>query len=399
LRFYQLPERAYVGWDQADSAWAAKGILLDNPVRLEGVPIKGNAAMFMGPLYYYLIAPFYFFTNFDMIASPIFAGVVSVISFLVFYVVTKKLFSTPIALVAFFLYTFSMSVIGADKAQAAYTLIPIISYAVFYFLYAFLQGNEKHILPLAAVIGFGFHIHFTTVFYLLILLLTLPFVPRTKKALFSCLLAIPLFLLFLSPMLYSAVFAKQHGANGILPYLNASYHGFHLTRVWQLAADAFISFQAIVQFPLIRPLIFFVFPLFAATLYATTAKSKRKAALLMLYLIALWIVVPWLVLATYTGELTDYYFSLPRNLGIAMLAFLIVAGFTRTAIAGKALIIGLLLLFAGYNISLFNNVFPGNYLAIKQEAENAIRMKKKMPFKDRDPLYYMYYVSAMYPKK
>lgn len=82
-----------------------------------------------------------------------------------------------------------------------------------------------------------------------------------------------------------------------------------------------------------------------------------------------------------------------------MLAFLIVFVFRRTALAGKALVITLLLLFAGYNINLFNNVFPGNYLGLKQQAENAIRMKTKIPFKDRDPLFYMYSLSATSQKK
>lgn len=399
LRFYQLSERISLGWDQADSAWAAKSILVDNPVRLEGVPIKGNAGMFMGPLYYYLITPFYFFTGLDMIAAPIFAGVVSVVSFLIFYYISAKLFTTKVALIASVLYTFSAAVISADRVQAAFVLIPIVSYAVFYFLYKVVTGNEKYILYLAAAVGFGFHIHFTTAFYIPIILLTLPFFPRTKKTLLSLLLALPIFLLFISPMLYPMFFTKQSGSSSIVSYLNTSYHGLHLRRVLQLSHDGFISFQTILQLPILRPLVFFVLPLFAIVFYRTKPNKERKEALLLSYLMALWIVIPWILLATYTGELTDYYFSLPRNLGIVMLAFLAVYMYEWKSVLPKLLVISLLTAFIGYNLFLFTRMSLGNYLVIKTSVENAVRNNTPIKFTDRDPLSYMYYVYTEYRKK
>lgn len=399
LRFYQLPERAVVGWDQADSAWAVKSILYDNPIRFEGVPIKGDSSMFIGSLYYYLITPFYFFTNLDMIASPIFAGVVSVISFFIFYYITKKLFDTKIALVASFLYALSIGVISADRVQAAYVLIPIISYGVFYFLYKFLTGQEKYILYLAALIGFGFHVHFTTIFYLPIILLTLPFPPRTKKALLYALLSIPIFLLFISPMLYSVFFATHSGSNSLTNYLSASYHGLHLQRVLQLSHDGFISLQTVLQTNVLRPFVFLVLPLFAITFYLIKPKKERKHVLLFSYLVALWILIPWVVFATYNGELTDYYFSLPRNLGIAMVAFLAVYLYQKKTYLPKLIVIFLLTLFAGYNLYLFSKVGAGNYLGIKQHVKVTIQQNKKIKFKDRDPLFYTYYIYTNYRNK
>lgn len=398
LRFYELSERAFVGWDQADSAWAAKNIIYDNHFRLEGVPIKGNASMFMGSLYYYLITPFYFFSNLDMIASPIFASVVSIISFLIFYQITKKIFDTKVALVASFFYAFSIGIIGADRVQAAFVLIPIFSYAVFYFLYKFITGNEKHVLYLAAVIGFGFHIHFTTILYIPIVLLTLPFFPRTKKALLFGFLSLLIFLLFVSPMLYTVFFARHSGSNSIITYLHASYHGLHLKRVLQLSHDAFISFETVLPSKVLRPLVFLVLPIFAYIFYTTQSKKRKKEALLITYLISLWILIPWLILATYNGELTDYYFSLPRNLAITMAAFIIVYLLRIKFLPLKVLIIFLLTFYAGHNLYLFINVPPGNYLQIKQSAEYSIRMNEKMRFKDRDPLFYTYYIYSRYKK-
>jgi 4-amino-4-deoxy-L-arabinose transferase-like glycosyltransferase len=391
LRFYELPERAHLGWDQADSAWAAKSILEDNPLRLEGVPIKGNASIYLGPLYYYLITPFYYFTNLDMIASPIFAGVVSLMSFGIFYLITKRLFDTPTTLLALCIYTFSTAVINSDWMQAAYTLIPIISYAVFYFLYKILTGQEKHILSLATVLGFGFHIHMTTVFYHIIILLSLPFFPRTRKTLYYLLLAIPVFVLFLAPMLYALFFAKQATSGNFTNYGNIYYHGFHLRRILQIAQDTFISFQVILQLSVLRPLVFLIPPVF---FYVYYIKHRNRNRLLFSYLLLLWIIVPWVLLATYSGELTDYYFFLPRNMAIAVIAFLLVYLYTRRSLLLKGAVILLTVSYAVYNLFVFLQAGDSNFYAVKHSVAEIIRNKQKLPFKDRDPVYYIYEMST-----
>jgi 4-amino-4-deoxy-L-arabinose transferase-like glycosyltransferase len=392
-RFSDLSGHAVLGWDQADSAWAAKGILYDNPLTLQGVPIKGNAGMFMGPLYYYLITPFYYFSKLDMIASPIFAGVVSVVSFLIFFYITKKLFNVRIAFVASLFYTFGLGTMTSDRIQAAYVLVPIVSYVVFYNLYKCITESEKHILFLAAAIGFGFHVHFTTIFYLPIVLLTLPFFPRTKKAIVYTFLAIPIFLLFISPILYSVLTSHNSASNGVFAYVQSSYHGLHARRVIQLAHDAFISVEGIYQFKILRPFVFLVSPLFAYIYYFRKPNKKR---FLFIYLMVLWILVPWFALSTYTGELTEYYFSLPRNINIAMIAYLLFSLYEKRYTAAKIFVLLLLSFYVANNMIVFPKILPGNYRGLKQTAKQAVADNIPIEFKNRDPLSYMYYVYANY---
>jgi 4-amino-4-deoxy-L-arabinose transferase-like glycosyltransferase len=392
-RFYDVSGHAFLGWDQADSAWAAKGILYDNPLTLQGVPIKGNPGLFMGPLYYYLITPFYYFSKLDMIASPLFAGVVSVVSFLIFYYITKKLFGPRIAFVASLIYTFNVGMMMTDRIQAAYVLVPIVSYVVFYNLYKFITESEIHILYLAAAIGFGFHVHITTIFYLPIVLFALPFFLRTKKALIYTLLAIPIFLLFISPMLYLALASHNLASNGMLAYALSSYHGFHLRRVVQLAHDAFISVEGIYQFRLLRPFVYFVSPVFAYVYYF---KKPNKKRFLFVYVMLLFIIIPWFALSTYTGELTEYYFSLPRNLNIVVIAYLLVFLYEKRYTAAKGIIISLLSFYVIHNMIAFPENIPGNYMGMKQTARQAVADNIPIEFKNRDPLSYMYYVYANY---
>lgn len=391
FRFYQIEKFTNLGWDQADSAWAAKSILFNNPFRVEGPPIKGNTSISMGPLYYYLITPVYFFTKMDMIAASIFAGIVSVISFLIFFYITNKLFGTFTAFVASFIYTFSISIIAPDRVQAAYILIPIISYVIFYFLYKIITGNEKYILYLAAAIGFGFHAHFTTIMYPFIVLLTLPFFPKTKKTLLYILLSIPVFLLFMSPIIWGTFFAKRSSSGSFATFFNTFYHGFHLKRMLQINRDAFISFQQILQLPLLQPLVYLLLPLFTWVYYYW---GPKKYKLLLPFLVALWVLVPWVLLTTFSGELTDYYFSAPRYLGIVIIAFILTSLYKRGPLVAKIALVGFLVIFAIYNIHLFFLIQPGNYLSIKQTVKDAMYDKRKMEFRDRDPVYYMYFIKT-----
>ena len=100
LRFYLLEEKSSFGWDQVDNAWAAKNIIVDKKLPLVGMQAKGSSGFFIGPYYYYLLVPVYFLTNLDPIASGIFAGITSVISFFIIYFITRSLFSNKIALLA-----------------------------------------------------------------------------------------------------------------------------------------------------------------------------------------------------------------------------------------------------------------------------------------------------------
>lgn len=396
FRFYKIVEFSNIGWDQTDSAWAARSILEVNPFRAEGVPIKGNTSMFMGPLYYYLITPVYFFTNLDMIASPIFAGIIAVINFLIFTVITKKLFGTLTAGIAAIIYTFSYPLILHDRTQAAFILIPILSYIIFFFTYKIIKGNEKYILFFAAAVGFGFHVHFTTVMYPFIFLLTVPFYPKTKKTLLYILLAIPVFLLFVSPIIYTTFFAKRSSAGSFTSYFNTFYHGFHLRRMMQINRDAFIGFQKVLQFPILQPLVYLIIPLFTVVYYRFGPKKNK---FLLPYLMAIWIVVPWVLLSAYSGELTDYYFSAPIYVGVAAVSYMLAVLFSQKTILAKLAVSTLLICFVIYSIHLFLLIQPGNYLYVKTTVDKAISLRQKMPFKDRDPYYYRYYILTRTSKK
>ena len=181
FRFYLLETRLGFGWDQVDNAWAAKNIIVNHMFPLVGMVAKGNSGFNIGPLYYYFVAVVYWIFNLSPIASGIVAGLTSIFTFFVIFYVVKKLFSYNIALIAIGIHTVSYFIISSDRTQWPVNLIAPVSFLVFYFLYNVLIGKVKYLLLLGLVMGFSFHVHFTSIFYPIIVLLSLPFFPRKKE--------------------------------------------------------------------------------------------------------------------------------------------------------------------------------------------------------------------------
>lgn len=67
LRFYNFQYTISFGWDQARDAMVVRDILSGHLTLLG--PRTGEGHIHLGPAYYYLLAPFYFITNLDPIAS------------------------------------------------------------------------------------------------------------------------------------------------------------------------------------------------------------------------------------------------------------------------------------------------------------------------------------------
>jgi len=319
FQFYNLYPWIQFGWDQTDSAWAAKRIIIDHGLPLIGSVAKGNTGIFVGPLYYYYISIFYWFTNMSPIASPIAAGVASIITFIGLFFLVKKIFSPQVALIAVSIDTFSSFIIFGDRVQWQVSFVPIISVLIFYALYRVLQGRVKFIILLALGIGLSLQAHFTSVFYFPILFLTLPFFPRRKSTILYSIIGVGIIFLFFLPIIISN--AQQHNsqASSLANYLHTYYHGFHLRRVLQLTHDAFIEYILILRFQFVNYICAIFLPLFSLIYYL---RNRNRNSIFLIYLCWLWFLIPWLAFSTYSGELTNYYFYMTRPIVLMTIGYL-----------------------------------------------------------------------------
>lgn len=389
LRIYQIDQKNPFGYDQVDNAWAAKNLIVNHEFPLVGMVAKGNSGIFIGPFYYYFVALFYWLYNLNPLALGAVAATTSVFNFWTIYIVIKKIFNQRVALIAVILNTFLMSAILFDRVQWPVNFIPGVSLLILYFLYRISSfGDVKKIIPLAVIVGLSFSLHFTSIFFPIIILLSLPFFPRSRGAIKYALLSLPLFLIWLIP---NIIYQLGHGSanSSFTSYIATYYHGFHLRRALQLAGDGLIQFDHFAVWNQFLSFKFFAIPLFFL-LYLYRSISRKK--IVFCYLILLWFIIPWFSFATYSGEISDYYFSINRFIVLFIISYFIYRIWDIRSVLPKILVI----IFFGYliieNFGKFISYKTDSSLMKKEEAVlRKIRIGEEIKFQQGVPEAYIYY--------
>lgn len=385
--FYQLTERMSFANDQVNNAWAAVRILIEHRYPLVGMVAKANSGLYIGPAYYYLVALFYWITNLHPIASPLLAGFTGLLSFGVLYFVTKKLFNPKVALWASVIYVFPIGIITSDRTQWPVNFIPLLSYLIFYLLYKILNGSPKHIMYLAATIGIFFHIHITAIFFPIITLASLPFFPWSRETIKYILISLPIFAVFFIPnALYEA--QSQTFVRNATGYGGTYSHGFHLRRFLQIWYYPYFELNKILPYPNIGVIFPSLAPLFAALSFD---KKRMRRWFTLVYLIALWILVPWIIFAMYSGEISDYYFSSFRFIAIALLAY-----FSWRLAASRILLLKIIpyifwTYFAVSNTLIFLKPYNTGFAEKIKQVKVVINVHQEVPFAEGDAHSYYYY--------
>ena len=393
-RFSYPDTKSDFSWDQIDNAWAAKNIIYDHKFPLVGMQAKGNTGFYIGPYYYYLITPFYLATDLDPYASIVIAGFTSIIMFFLTYLLVRDMMGEKIALFATFFEVFSFYIIGLDRTQWPVNLIAPVSLIIFYSLYKIMNGNVRYILLLIASFGFSLHVHFTSVFYIPLIILCLPFFPRKKLSIKYLLLSFPILLFFIFPIIISS-FGK--GSTHVLGYLSSSYLGFHLRRVFQIIGDGFIEYEGIADFQYFKKIGLLLFPTF---LLVSFIAFYRTSKVYLIYLSLIWVILPWLFFATYGGEISNYYFSITRPVVLISLAYLLYILFENKKIIGKLSVFVILLLYVYVNSKQFFAFKARGLGYYREKVDEKIKNGVDIEFSQGNPESYLYFIKKQrYDKK
>ncbi|MCX8009233.1 MAG: glycosyltransferase family 39 protein, partial [Patescibacteria group bacterium] len=304
LRFFELEERMQFTWDQVENSWMMKNMLIDGRLPLQGMVAKGNTGFYIGPAYYYLLAPFYKVFDLDPIAGAYFVGIVSLLTLIVLMYLTRKMFNRVTALFAGLLYTITYYIIGFDRIPWPVVFIPILSLIIFYCLWRFIEGVGRSLLFLAFFQGFAFHIHFTAIFFPMITFLVFLFIRWTKTKLFLLFPSFILFFMWFIPSIIASIQSGGQDINSFMSYISLYYHGLHGRRVLQVLPDIFIELKEIIAIRPVDVLVYGVIPLFSLLVYLN---RKQVASMKKIMLVFLWFLIPLLVFSVYKGEISNYY--------------------------------------------------------------------------------------------
>lgn len=158
FRTYKLEYFYSFEHDQDLYSWIVKDILIEHHPRLIG-QMTSIDGFFIGPLYYYLLAPFYFLFSMDPLSATYLALSVSVLTALSIYYVFSTIFSPQVGIVGALIYSTSLSIAFIDRWVVPTQPITLWSVWFLYFLIKLSNKNYKSLPYLAILIGLIWQIH------------------------------------------------------------------------------------------------------------------------------------------------------------------------------------------------------------------------------------------------
>lgn len=230
FRTYELAQRYGYGHDAELFSWIAKDIIVNHHTRLIG-QLTSAEGIFIGPLFYYSIVPFFILFKMDPIGAVVPITVIGILTTLSYYFVFSKLFSKNAGLIISFLHAILLTWIGFDRRIVPSSPANIWVVWYFYILINIARGNLSVFPVLGILIGLIWHIHIA----LLPTLFAIPFaflaarkLPKTKEIIIFFLL---LFITFLPLIIFEVRhnfiqtkalidnFTTDHGGGSGLPKL------------------------------------------------------------------------------------------------------------------------------------------------------------------------------------
>lgn len=157
LRIWRLDELVTIGGDQGYDLIKIKEIL-DGNLTLLGSPIGhlDDTVLYLGPLYYYLVAPFLIITRLDPLGLAIPIIIARLTTILFVFLVAQKLANRKVAIVAAILSALSPYFVNSLGPTSQPYLIPALVAVIIFLMIskAFLRINKKTFWTLATV-GFA----------------------------------------------------------------------------------------------------------------------------------------------------------------------------------------------------------------------------------------------------
>lgn len=158
FRTYKIVDRFEFAHDGDLYSWIVKDIALDHHFRLIG-QLTSAPGIYIGPLFYYLLVPFFILTKMDPVGTTIFATLLGLITTLSYYYVFSKVFSKSVGLIGSFLYAVLLTTVNSDRWVVPTITTSLWSIWYFYTLIMIARGKFYIFWLLGILVGLIWHIH------------------------------------------------------------------------------------------------------------------------------------------------------------------------------------------------------------------------------------------------
>lgn len=176
FRLYHIRQTAMFLGDQGRDAIIAKDIIRHGDIALIG-PVTSVGNMYLGPLYYYFMAPWLALSYPDPIGPAVGVAIVGILTIPLLYFITKNMFGLSGAFIATLLFVCSSVAIDQVRFSWNPNIAPTIGLLIFYGTYKLLTEKKYNVIVwLGALFAIIIQLHYMAL--LLGLFIAVPVVAR-----------------------------------------------------------------------------------------------------------------------------------------------------------------------------------------------------------------------------
>jgi 4-amino-4-deoxy-L-arabinose transferase-like glycosyltransferase len=163
LRLYRIKDYIVFLGDEGRDALVVWNILHGHLTLLG--PTASVGGFFLGPIYYYMMAPFLLLFNYDPVGPAVMVALFGLATIYLLYRVVTQFFGKPAGLIASLLYATSPIVVSFSRSSWNPNVVPFFTLATFYSLYkAEIKNSGKLFVLSGFLMGILLQLHYLATF-------------------------------------------------------------------------------------------------------------------------------------------------------------------------------------------------------------------------------------------
>ncbi|OGD08703.1 hypothetical protein A2397_04050 [Candidatus Amesbacteria bacterium RIFOXYB1_FULL_44_23] len=349
-RGFAFQSRYIYAHDSDLASWMVKDILVDHHLRLVGQETS-SSGIFIGPLFYYSLIPFYLISGMDPIGSVAYSWIIGLFSVASIYYVFSRIHNPKIGLIAGLIHAVSYGISVNEREVVPTTPVMLWTVWFYYAVHRLMAGDKKSLWLLAFLFGLVWHLNLALGLLAIIVVIGLllkrnHFHPRDllMPLLIFVVMSLPLIIFearhdyqqsraLMSTL--SSIGSPKPGSPSLLTKFQktASYAGKNVHAIYWLDGKLSPYFPLFLMFGLIW------------------TKFKKPRFGIHLWIYGIWLAVYWIFFSLHPINLSEYYLNGINILWIAMAAHFLVL-LMDTNNLGKAAAFVLITGFLAVNLNL-----------------------------------------------
>jgi len=367
LRLYRIESSLQFLGDQGRDALVMKRMLIDYDLPFIG-PVTSVGKFYLGPLYYYLMAPFLWFAKFNPVGPAIATAFIGILTLPALYKIGKIMLSETTAKIATILY--ALAAIPVIQTRSAWNPNPMPLAAlgiVFSFYQAIRTKKPKWLMLSALSLGVALQLHYMIVFLAPFILYQLILIWKQKKLRKYLIHWFGIIVIMMLPLILFEFKNRFLNYHGLIEFLTKNEYG--AISLWRKYIDLRgRSEQAIGMllgfgrsFSLLRSWITRLVWIPALIIYFNKKTSVG------LKTVILWLMLTIVSIVFYRGDIHPYY------LGFIFPAVFLLIAELLSRLKGVLLPFSLvfIILFGIYNLNLLKQTIMqnGNLTSVKKTTQ------------------------------